>query len=203
MGFSLGKSLGISTSRINNTVNSAVQVGTGGMLGYNPSNGLNSGVVGGAWRQINPLLNAGYNAIGAKGPNAAPEMTDSGIPDFTNQYEAAALKLNGEQKQADGQQLAMATAGNQATQRSNLAMRGGLTAGANERLAEAGQDQFANAYGNMATKYGLGASQIGVDAIKTRQEMELQKAMGADRVAALRQNQGGGLLGGKIIPGVL
>lgn len=118
-----------------------------------------------------------------------------GIPDFTNQYEAAAQKLNTLQKGADAQNLQMTMGANQAAQRSNLAMRGGLTAGANERLAQQGQQDFGNAYGELATKYGLGAAGIEADAIKMRQELALQSRMGADRAQAIRDANSGGFLG--------
>lgn len=144
----------------------------------------------------------GLLGLAGRGGAEEPASATSGIPDFTNQYEQLAQDLNTKQKAADAQNLQLTSGANLASQRSNLAMRGGLTAGANERLAESSQDAFANAYGDLATKYGLGSAQIGVDAIKTRQEMELAKAMGADRVNALKQTNKSGLAGLPIIGGL-
>lgn len=46
-------------------MNAATQIGTFGMLGYNPDNdSYGAGEVGKKWRTINPVLNAGYSAAG-------------------------------------------------------------------------------------------------------------------------------------------
>lgn len=180
----VGGSVGNVMSNVANTGRNFAQGGFGVGAAVSNSPYLNF-VKGGG------LLGVAKNALG--GQEEAP-VTSSGIPDFTNQWEALAQNLNTKQKAADAGDLQKAIGANAATQRSNLAMRGGLTAGASERLASNANQDFANAYSNLATKYGLGSAELSKQAIETRQEMELQKAMGQDRVNALRQANSGGFL---------
>lgn len=120
-----------------------------------------------------------------------------------NPYEKLALDLTTKQKTADAMELQKMTGSNLATQRSNLAMRGGLSAGSNERLAADSNAAFAGGYADLATKYGIGGAEIRKNALDKQQDIELQRQIGMDRQRAQNEANSGGLLGGKIIKGWL
>lgn len=158
MGFGW-KNLGIKESSVNNLVNSGVQLGTGGMLGYNPSNGLNSGVVGDQQRRINPVMDMGYNAMGAKGPRFGDFLKKEGAggangtsvnaagivqPDYLSQLSSPTYQSMQSQYSSGSASpwanIAIARQGNLAEkQKQELADRNaGQTAGSLDKLAAVG-----------------------------------------------------------------
>ena len=114
----------------------------------------------------------------------------------TDQWTKLSQDLNGQKLQEGNNTLQAASAGALANTTHNLAMKGGLSAGANERLAANNMNGFQDAYSNLATKFGLGSSEIAKQGLETKQDMALKLAESGDRVAAARAGaKGGGLLG--------
>lgn len=118
------------------------------------------------------------------------------IPDYTDQWTKLSQDLNGQKLQDANNNLQATAGGALANSTNNLAMKGGLSAGANERLAANNMNGFQDAYSNLATKFGLGSSEIAKQGLETKQDMALKLAESGDRVAAARAGaKGGGILG--------
>ncbi len=143
------------------------------------------------------------NELGIGTPKEQQAGGGFDIPDYTGQWEALAQGLNTDKLAAEIDPMRQQIGSNLADTRSQLAMKGGLSSGADERLATQSMDAFGDAYSNLATKYGLGSAEISKQAIEKKQEMDLAKAMGADKANAIRNAGGGGLFGGNLIPGFL
>jgi hypothetical protein len=143
------------------------------------------------------------NELGIGTPKEQQAGGGFDIPDYTGQWEALAQGLNADKLAAEIDPMRQQIGSNLADTRSQLAMKGGLSSGADERLATQSMDAFGDAYSNLATKYGLGSAEISKQAIEKKQEMDLAKAMGADKANAIRNAGGGGLFGGNLIPGFL
>ena len=130
---------------------------------------------------LDPL---GLFTKGLGGSDKGYDPNAIGVPDYTSQWNDLAQNLNTKQLGADKDVLQNTSNAAVSNARSNLAMKGGLSAGADERIAKSGMDSFNNAYSNMATKYGLGSADISKQAIEKKQDMDLAIAMGKDRAAA-------------------
>lgn len=107
--------------------------------------------------------------------------------------------LNQGKLQLDKEGLMQTSQSGLANARNNLAMKGGLSAGADERLAKDNMTGFQNAYGGLATRYGLGGAEIEKQGL----EKKWEQLANNDRAAAIqRAGKGGGLLGG-LLGGIL
>ena len=178
--------LGINVGDAGNIVNSLAGVGlAAGPVGMGLL-GAGAGAVGtvGAAAGLGGLtgIKALGGLFGKKEDGYDPNAI--GVPDYTSQWNDLAQNLNTKQLGADKDVLQNTSNAAVSNARSNLAMKGGLSAGADERIAKSGMDSFNNAYSNMATKYGLGSADISKQAIEKKQDMDLAIAMGKDRSAA-------------------
>lgn len=142
---------------------------------------------------IMPGLGMIDELTGGGAESAAPGF--GGIPDYTADWEKLAQGLNTDKLGAEKDIMQNQLGSNMATARSALAMKGGLSAGADERLANNNQLAFGDAYSNLATKYGLGSAEISKQGLEKKQQMALDIAMGQDKANAIRNSQPKGLLG--------
>lgn len=187
----------IKESQVNNAVNSGVQLGTGGLLGYNPSNGFNSGVVGSELKKINPVLNAGYGLIGANGKPqdqaSGGSMNSAGImqPAYQSQLDSPTYRsMQGQYAsgvanpwsnmetarqnklaEKNKQELSDRTAGQTAGSLDKLAATGGLTSGARERTIQAGQKTAAEGTQDIGNALNTNLLQIGIADAEGRQNL--------------------------------
>lgn len=152
----------------------------------------------------NPLANNSAVIPALAGANKKGEDTPS-VPGFDFQsgldaWRQAGQDLNTSKLQADQQGLAGASNAALANSTGNLAMRGGLSSGANERLAADNMNGFQNAYSGLATKYGLGGAEINRQAAEKGLDLQLASQMGAEKAAAIKNASKGGFLSG-LLPG--
>lgn len=201
MGINVGKFVDRATggavkeSQVNNGINTMTQIGTGGLLGYNPANGLNSGVVGSEWRKFNPVLNELYNSAGAKQGGDGPVQYDSSgrpiAPNYTSQLDSPtyrsmmsqyssgsaspwaniAIARQNDLAETQKQELSQRNAGQTAGSLDKLAMTGGLTSGARERTIQGGQQNYMSGVQDVGNVHGKNIMQIGIDDAKGKQDL--------------------------------
>lgn len=108
--------------------------------------------------------------------------------------------LNSSKLEMEQNNLQQASQASLADSSNNLAMKGGLSAGAGERLAKDNMRGFQDSYGQLATRYGLGGAEIEKQGL----EKKWEQMANTDRAQAIKDsNKKSGLLGGSIINGIL
>lgn len=187
---------------LTDTVTNPVGYGIGQVFGQGAKDKFNS--VGGGFLS-NPggptaaLLNKGATSGIGLTPKVEPDVSGDAIPDFTNQWEGISQGLNSDKLQQAQQDLQGSSNAALSNAQSNLSQRGGLSAGANERLADANMQGFQNSYADLATKYGLGSAEISKQAIEKKQDLAQNIQVGKERAGAIRAGNKGGLL--SFLPG--
>lgn len=168
----------------------------GGMAGYNPSSG-GGGMGGGSPLDDMPTLGAmkGLDQGSIRGIDLYRPTTVSG-QDIQNEMNVSPWLRMAMDKQSAEQarqlnQVNSQTAGNIASARSNLAMRGGLRSGAAERLALSGMDASLAASQGVRAAGAVERGQLGMQGADLTQRMLQQNA--AARTAAQASNVQAGL----------
>ena len=174
------------------TVSSAVSNPIGLVAGQ-----LGGSKVKGMWDKFNPMA-SGIEGLQGRAlglDQQGVEDQGSPIPDYTDKWSKISQDLNTNKLQDANETLQGNSAAALADASSNLAMKGGLSAGSQERLAKDNMSGFQNAYAGLATKYGLGASEIDKQALEKKQELDIARQSGAEKSAAIRAAAPKGLLG--------